>query len=114
MVCKLHKALYGLKQVLRAWYERLHSHLVKIGFQRTNEDSNIYLKIEGDKILVSEVFVDDMCHHFSNEMKNEIEMSLVGEIKKIHRFANPTDEGRNFYHTIQVCEGSVQNFWNGR
>lgn len=48
MVCRLQKALYGLKQVPRAWYERLHSHLVKTGFQRTSEDSNIYLKSEGD------------------------------------------------------------------
>lgn len=32
IVCRLHKALYGLKQAPRAWYESLHSHLVKIGF----------------------------------------------------------------------------------
>ena len=32
MVCKLHKALYGLKQPPRAWYERLHNYLIKIGF----------------------------------------------------------------------------------
>ncbi|GLJ58266.1 hypothetical protein SUGI_1428590 [Cryptomeria japonica] len=67
----------------------VHSHLMKIGFQRTSEDSNIYLKSEGDKILVSEVFVDDvifggnddMRDDFANEMKTEFEMSLVGEIK---------------------------------
>ncbi|GLJ51112.1 hypothetical protein SUGI_1088090 [Cryptomeria japonica] len=85
---KLHKALYGLKQASRAWYEIFHSHLVKIGFQRTSEGSNIYLKTKGDKILVSEVFVDDiifggnddMCHDFANEMKSGFEMSLVCEI----------------------------------
>lgn len=84
MVCKLHKALYGLKQAPRAWYEILHSHLMKIGFLRTSEDNNIYLKSEGDKILVSEVFVDDiifggnddMHDDFANEMKSEFEMSL--------------------------------------
>ena len=41
MVCKLNKALYGLKQAPRAWYERLHNYLVKIGFERTND--NIYI-----------------------------------------------------------------------
>ncbi|GLJ06696.1 hypothetical protein SUGI_0045460 [Cryptomeria japonica] len=89
MVCRLHKDLYGLKQGSRAWYERLHIHLMKIGFLRTSDDSNIYLKFEGDKILVSEVFVDDiifggnddMSNNFADEMKNEFEMSLVGEIK---------------------------------
>lgn len=89
MVCRLHKALYGLKQAPRAWYERLHSHLVKIGFERTSEDSNIYLKSEEDQILICEVFVDDiifggddkMIHEFADEMKKEFEMSLIGEIK---------------------------------
>lgn len=32
MVCTLHKALYGLKKTPRAWFERLHAHLIKIGF----------------------------------------------------------------------------------
>ena len=41
MVCKLHKALYGLKQVPRAWYEKLHKYLVKIGFERTDDNSNL-------------------------------------------------------------------------
>lgn len=50
MVCKLHKALYGLNQAPRAWYERLHSHLIKIGFQRTSEDKNIYLNTKRDKL----------------------------------------------------------------
>lgn len=89
MVCRLHKALYGLKQATRELYECLHSHLVKIGFERTSEDSNIYLKSEGDQILVCEVFFDDiifggddkMSHDFAEEMKKEFEMSLIGKIK---------------------------------
>ena len=44
MVCRLHKALYGLKQTPRAWYERLHTYLVKIGFERTGDNKNLYLK----------------------------------------------------------------------
>ena len=43
-VCKLHKALYGLKQAPRAWYERLHKYLVQIGFERTNDNKNMYIK----------------------------------------------------------------------
>ena len=31
-VCRLHKALYGLKQTPRAWYEKIHAHLVALGF----------------------------------------------------------------------------------
>ena len=46
MVCKLQIALYGLKQGPRAWYERLKNYLVKIGFARTNDNTNWYLKSE--------------------------------------------------------------------
>ena len=60
MVCKLHKVLYGLKKALRAWYEVLHNYVMKIGFQRTNDNKNLYIK-EGPKkkIVLVEIFVDD-------------------------------------------------------
>jgi hypothetical protein len=32
-VCKLDKALYGLKQAPRAWYSRLSSKLISLGFK---------------------------------------------------------------------------------
>ena len=91
MVCRLHKALYGLKQtLLRAWYERLHKYLVKIGFERTNDNNNLYIKTMKVKgILLSGIFVDDiifggqdvLCKAFTNEMKKEFEMSMFEEIK---------------------------------
>ena len=53
-VCKLHKVLYGLKQAPKAWYERLHKYLVQIGFERTDDNSNMYIKLEeGKDILIS-------------------------------------------------------------
>ena len=90
LVCKLHKALYGLKQDPRAWYERLHNYLIKIGFEKTNDNNNIYLKIEkGKGILLAEIFVDDiifrgpsiLCKKKSQEMMNQFEMSMFGKIK---------------------------------
>ena len=87
---KLHKALYGLKQAPRAWYERLQAHLVRIGFARTNDNDNLYLKSESkNKIWLAEIFVDHiifggqdlMCKSFANEMKKEFEMSMFGEKK---------------------------------
>ena len=89
-VCKLHKALYGLKQDPRAWYERLHKYLVKIGFERTDDNNNMYIKLEeGKDILILEIFVDDIIFggkdalrkDFSDKMKHEFEMSMFGEIK---------------------------------
>ena len=90
MVCRLDKALYGLKQEPRAWYERLHKYLIKIGFERTDDNKNLYVKIDKRKgILLSEIFVDDiifrgqdtLCKAFANEIKKEFEMSMFGEIK---------------------------------
>ena len=90
MVCKLNKALYGLKQAPRAWYERLHNYLVKISFERINDNNNLYLKNEkNNELLLCEIFVDDiifggreaLCKSFPDEMKNEFEMSMFGKIK---------------------------------
>ena len=47
-VCRLKKALYGLKQAPRAWYERIDSYLMKLGFTRSEADPNLYFKVEDD------------------------------------------------------------------
>ena len=89
MVCRLHKALYGLKQAPRAWYERLHNYLVKIGFEKNDDNRNIYSKTKkGKGILLSKFIVDDiifggqdtLCKAFENEMNKEFEISMLREI----------------------------------
>jgi len=42
-VCMLKKSLYGLKQAPRAWYERIDSYLMKLGFTRSEIDPNLLL-----------------------------------------------------------------------
>ena len=90
MVCRLQKDLYSLKQAPRAWYKRLHNYLMKIGFEKTNDNINMYLQTKGGKgILLVGFFVDDiifggqdtLCKSFANEIKKEFEMSMFGEIK---------------------------------
>ena len=90
MVCRLHKALYGLKQAPGAQYERLNNYLVKIIFEKIDDNNNLYLKTKGGKgILLANFFVDDiifggqnaLCKAFTNEMKKELEMYMFGEIK---------------------------------
>ena len=49
MVFTFHKALYGLKQTPRVSYERIHNYLVKIGFERTNDNNNLYIKTKKGK-----------------------------------------------------------------
>jgi hypothetical protein len=45
-VCKLKKALYGLKQAPRAWYARIDSYLMSLGFTKSDADPNLYYKVE--------------------------------------------------------------------
>ena len=43
LVCRLKKSLYGLKQAPRAWYAKMDSFLLSIGFTRCKSDPNVYL-----------------------------------------------------------------------
>ncbi|GKC23584.1 retrovirus-related pol polyprotein from transposon TNT 1-94 [Tanacetum coccineum] len=56
-VYKLKKALYGLKQAPRAWYDKLSS------------------------FLIEHHFTKDFSKRFANLMKNNFEMSMMGELK---------------------------------
>eukprot|EP00253_Pinus_taeda_P027311 PITA_27311 len=89
LVCKLRKSLYDLKQVPRAWYYRLNKYLHQQGFSKGSADSNLYTKIDIDKLLIIVVYVDDivfgsneesMSQNFSSVMQQEFEMSLLGEL----------------------------------
>ena len=105
-VCKLHKSLYRLKQAPRAWYEILHKYLVKMGFKRIDDNSNMYIKSkEGKEILISEIFVDDiifggkeaLSKDFADKMKHEFEMSMFGE---------------NICDPIKVYQRDTQDIWS--
>lgn len=63
---------------------------MNIGFERNDDNNNLYLKTEGGKgILLAEIIFDDIifggqvgsCKAFTNEMKKGFEMSMFGEIK---------------------------------
>ena len=51
-VCRLKKALYGLKQALRAWYGRIDSFLMSLGFIKSKDDSNLYFKVMNDEPVI--------------------------------------------------------------
>ena len=88
-VCILKKELYGLKQAPRAWYSRLDMYLQHQGFKRGNADSNLYIKMDQDIMIIVEVYVDGiifrsdddrMSQKFAKDMQSEFEMSLLGEL----------------------------------
>eukprot|EP00253_Pinus_taeda_P004219 PITA_04219 len=85
-VCRLKKALYALKQAPRAWYERIDSYLMKLGFTRSEADLNHYFKVEDDKPLILVLYVDDLfltgadplIHKCKRELASEYEMKDLG------------------------------------
>ena len=57
---KLRKALYGLKQAPRAWYERLIVFLTNNGYRKGGIDKTLFVKNEGGKLMVAQIYVDDI------------------------------------------------------
>jgi hypothetical protein len=59
-ICKLDKALYGLKQAPRAWFARLSSTLIKLGFQASKVDVSLFIFNQGATQIYILVYVDDI------------------------------------------------------
>lgn len=59
-VCRLKKEFYCLKQAHQAWYARIDSYLVKLGFTRSNFDPNLYFKVVQGMPLILVFYVDDL------------------------------------------------------
>ncbi|KAJ9536815.1 hypothetical protein OSB04_un000039 [Centaurea solstitialis] len=85
----LDKALYGLKQAPRAWYDHLSNALLENGFYKGKIDPTLFIKNEGDDILLVQIYVDDiifgstnsdMCTWFSDLMTTRFEMSMLREL----------------------------------
>jgi hypothetical protein len=56
----LKKALYGLKQAPRAWYARIDSYLMRLGFTKSDVDPNLYYKVEHGFPLILVLYVDEL------------------------------------------------------
>ena len=78
-----------MKQAPRAWYDWLTNYLLDKGFQRGYADRTLFVKKDENNLLVAQVYVDDIVFgpiidtraiEFSEEMKKEFEMSMVGEL----------------------------------
>ncbi|GJZ06265.1 retrovirus-related pol polyprotein from transposon TNT 1-94 [Tanacetum coccineum] len=89
-VYRLKKALYGLKQAPRAWYDKLSSFLIKHHFTKRIVDLTLFTRRHGGDMLLVQVYVDDIIFsstnpefskRFANLMKNNFEMSMMGELK---------------------------------
>ncbi|KAI3772007.1 hypothetical protein L6452_03181 [Arctium lappa] len=85
----LDKALYGLKQAPRAWYDTLTKFLLASGFKKGTIDTTLFLKRQGEDLILIQIYVDDIifgstnpkfCKNFSKIMETKFEMSMMGEL----------------------------------
>ena len=60
LVCKLDKAIYGLKQAPRAWYSKLSSKLIELGFQASKSDTSLFIYSKQGVTLFMLIYVDDI------------------------------------------------------
>ncbi|MCH82453.1 retrovirus-related Pol polyprotein from transposon TNT 1-94, partial [Trifolium medium] len=89
LVCKLHKALYGLKQAPRAWFERLRSALVKLGFSPSKCDPSLFTLHANHHSTFLLVYVDDiiitgsskdLIHQLIRKLDSEFSLKDLGKL----------------------------------
>jgi hypothetical protein len=59
-VCRLKEDLYVLKQAPSDWYGRIDIFLTSLGFTKSKDDSNIYLKVMNDAPVMLLLYVHDV------------------------------------------------------
>nr|GEY26143.1 putative ribonuclease H-like domain-containing protein [Tanacetum cinerariifolium] len=88
-VYKVEKALYGLHQAHRAWYGTLFTYLLENRFRRGTIDKTLFMKKDGDDILLVQVYVNyiifgstkkSLCDEFEQMMHKRFQISSIGEL----------------------------------
>ena len=72
----------GLKQAPRAWYKRMDSYLMKLGFTRSNADSNLYFKVDREKPLILVLCLDDLFLTGADPLIHQCKRELVAEFER--------------------------------
>ena len=89
LVCRLKKSLYGLKKIYWAWYAKMDSFLLDIGFSRCHFDNTFYTKKVGKSLIILALYVDDLIltgsdpnliNHVKSSLKKKFEMTNLGNL----------------------------------
>lgn len=56
----MNKSIYGLKQSAKAWYEKLKSVLISLGFKASETDPCLFKSTGGDDTIYIIIHIDDM------------------------------------------------------
>jgi hypothetical protein len=73
----LKEALYGLKQAPRAWYGRIDSFLMSLGFTKSKANSNPYFKVMNDEPMMLLLYVDDVFLTYEEKLITDCKKKVV-------------------------------------
>ena len=121
---ELVKAIYGLEQASRVWNETFDEFVCSVGFQVSDFDPCLYLKVSSGQCVFLLVYVDDvlvtgssteMIARTKNDLKTRFEMTDSGKcafVLGIELVDN--DDG-----SVTMCQRPIreryhQALWNGR
>ena len=79
LVCRLDKAIYGLKQAPRAWYARLSSKLIDLGFKASKSDTSLFIYQRSGIVIYMLIYVDDIIVTSSS---SEAVTALLHDLRK--------------------------------
>nr|GEY53502.1 retrovirus-related Pol polyprotein from transposon TNT 1-94 [Tanacetum cinerariifolium] len=101
-VYKQKKALYGLKQAPRAWYDMLSSFLISQDFSKGSVDLTLFIRRNGNDLLLVQIYVDDII--FAASTPELLDIPMVEKSKldedKEGKAVNPSH-----YRDYQICYG---------
>ena len=80
-VCKLKKALYGIKQALRICYAKMDGFLHSLGFSKSTIDSNLYLKLVHNHVLILVLYVNDLFLTGYEQLIDQCKRELTSEFE---------------------------------
>jgi hypothetical protein len=96
-VRKLDKMIYGLKQALRAWYSRLSTKLLQLGFKISKVDNSLFYFKNNDVTTFILVYVDDIIVTSSNSKAVSVLLQKLGD-----EFALKDPGDLHFFLSIEV------------
>ena len=88
-VCKLHKSLYGLKQAPHAWFEKLSTCLISLGFICSKADSSLFIHRHETNFTILLVYVDDIVltgnsssfiSHLTKQLNEKFSLKDLGQL----------------------------------
>jgi hypothetical protein len=98
-VCELKKAIYGLKQAPRAWFSRLSTRLLDLGFVSSKSDSSLFIYKSSGITLLALVYVDDIILTGSDSTSIDRLIKVLSEDFPIKELGN-----LNFFLGIEVTQ----------